>query len=358
MSGRVTSQMLLVGSLPVASPQEAFRAGSNLFGDLVFALPDGETGTRAGWIALERERLIRTNPGVEVVAESEVPGTVARHVYDTPHFRIRDGESELRFDSWPRIDEAIASYEVFRDLKEQGVIPEDLRFQVCLPFPVSALGSFKANFKHDFPIAAKAYDELVERELKRLNAAVPADQLAVQWDVCNEVLNLEGKISWNDPDDSDLAWQRFSQPLERFARHVPEEALLGYHLCYGTLGGWPMYEAQDMGLLVRMANFASANSGRPVDWFHMAGPKVMRSEDHEFFRPLEGLDVDGARIFLGIVLPIDGVSGLRRRHATAKQHLSDFGVAMYCGFGRQPGEDGMDTMRIHSDVVRQGTLTA
>jgi hypothetical protein len=52
------------------------------------------------------------------------------------------------------------------------------------------------------------------------------------------------------------------------------------------------------------------------------------------------------------VQPIDGLSGLRRRHATASRYLSDFGVAMYCGFGRQPGEDGLQTMREHGRVVR------
>ena len=50
--------------------------------------------------------------------------------------------------------------------------------------------------------------------------------------------------------------------------------------------------------------------------------------------------------------PLDGVAGLRRRHATASRYLSDFGVAMYCGFGRQPGADGSETMREHARVVR------
>jgi hypothetical protein len=27
-------------------------------------------------------------------------------------------------------------------------------------------------------------------------------------------------------------------------------------------------------------------------------------------------------------------------------------VAMYCGFGRQPGKDGTETMRDHADTVR------
>ena len=43
------------------------------------------------------------------------------------------------------------------------------------------------------------------------------------------------------------------------------------------------------------------------------------------------------------MLPIDGVAGLRRRQATASRYLSGFGVAMYCGFGRQPGADGTET---------------
>ncbi|MGA8710230.1 MAG: hypothetical protein WB786_03245 [Thermoplasmata archaeon] len=107
-----------------------------------------------------------------------------------------------------------------------------------------------------------------------------------------------------------------------------------------------------MGLLVRMANFAAANSGRAVDWLHLAGPRYLRSEDRSFFRPLVDLEPGDARVFLGIVLPIDGVAGLRRRHATASRYMSDFGVAMYCGFGRQRGADGTETMREHGHVVR------
>ena len=64
-----------------------------------------------------------------------------------------------------------------------------------------------------------------------------------------------------------------------------------------------------LGVLVRMANFAVANSGRTVDWLHLAGPRYLRSEDRSFFRPLVDLEPGDARVFLGIVLPIDGVPG-------------------------------------------------
>ena len=62
-------------------------------------------------------------------------------------------------------------------------------------------------------------------------------------------------------------------------------------------------------------------------------------------------------MFLGIVLPVDGLEGLRVRHETASRYLDDFGVAMYCGFGRQPGQNGMETMRDHRNTV-QGLLGA
>lgn len=343
MAPRVSSDLLLVGSLPADSTENALRAAGELFGGLVFALPDGETGPRAGWVGYERERLVRPNPDVVTVSDTPSPTGLPRHAYETPVFRIRPGFSELRWESWPRINDAIGSYHVFRRLRDDGVIPAGLRFQVGLPFPASALNGFKADFAADYPLAEPAFEDLVARELRRLVAAIPPEDLAVQWDVCYEVLDLEGVLAWTAPG----AWERFTGPVGRLTRLIPEETLVGYHLCYGTFPEWPMYEARDMGLLVQMANYAAANSGRTVDWLHLAGPRYLRSEDEQFFAPLAGLQPGGARVYLGIILPVDGVPGLRRRKATASRYLADFGVAMYCGFGRQPGKDGMETMRDH-----------
>jgi hypothetical protein len=348
MGARVTSDLLLVGSLPADSAERALRAASELFGDMVFALPDGETGARAAWVGYEREQLVRPHPDVETVAVTDSPTGIPRHAYETPVFRIRDGATELRWDSWPRIDEAIASYQLFSTLREEGVIPAGLRFQVCLPFPSSALNGFKADFASDYPVAERGFEDLVARELVRLTGEIPAADLAIQWDVCYEVLDLEGVLAWT----ADGAWERFTGPVARLTPLIPEEVLVGYHLCYGTFPEWPMYEARDMGLLVRMANHAVAHSGRTVDWLHMAGPRYLRSEDDSFFRPLSELSAGDTRVYLGIVLPVDGVPGLKRRHETASRYLTDFGVAMYCGFGRQPGTDGMETMREHARVVR------
>jgi hypothetical protein len=348
MASRVTSPLLLVGSLPADSTEAALRSGAEFFGDMVFALPDGETGPRAGWVGYERERLVRPHPDIETVSDTGSPTGIPRHAYETPIFRIRPGVTELHWDSWPRIDDAIASYAQFRALRQEGAIPGELRFQVGLPFPSSALNGFKANFAADYALAEPAFEDLVARELERLTAAIPPAELAIQWDVCYEVLDLDGVIAWTDGD----AWERFARPVTRLTRLIPEETLVGYHFCYGTFPEWPMYEARDMSLVVRMANHAVASSGRRVDFLHMAGPRYLRSEDDGFFRPLSELEAGDARVYLGIVLPVDGVPGLERRHATASRYLDDFGVAMYCGFGRQPGADGRETMREHRRVAR------
>jgi len=345
---RVNSDLLLVGSLPADSAESALRSAAGFFGGLVFALPDGETGPRGGWVSYEREKLVRPNEGIVTLSETESPTGLPRHAYETPVFGIRPGTERLHWDSWPRIDDAIASYAVFRELRSAGVIPDGVRFQVCLPFPASALNAFKADFAHDYPIAARAFEELVSREIPRLCAAIPPADLAIQWDLAYETQDLERVLAWTP----EGAWERFAGPVTRLTGLIPTETLVGYHLCYGTFPEWPMYEARDMDLLVRMANFAVANSGRTVDWLHLAGPRYLRSEDRSFFRPLADLEPKGARVFLGVVLPIDGVAGLRRRADTASRYISDFGVAMYCGFGRQPGEDGTETMREHARVVR------
>src|SRR6201986_3465721 len=269
MARRVDSELLLVGSLPADSTEGALRSAAGFFGDLVFALPDGETGPRAGWVSYERGRLARPNPGVVVVQETESPTGLPRHAYETPVFGIKPGVTKVHWDSWPRIDDALASYSVFSSLRWSAVTLAGVRFQVCLPFPASALNAFKADFAHDYPIAAQGFEDLVRRELARLFSVIPPADVAVQWDLAYETQDLERVLAWT----SEGAWERFAGPVTRLTRLIPAEALVGYHLCYGTFPEWPMYEARDMDLLVRMANFAVASLGRTVDWLDLAGPR-------------------------------------------------------------------------------------
>ena len=109
MGRRVNSELLLVGSLPADSAESALRSAAGFFDGLVFALPDGETGPRTGWVTYERERLVRPNEGIVTIAETASPTGLPRHAYETPVFGIKPGVDEVHWDTWPRIDDAIAS---------------------------------------------------------------------------------------------------------------------------------------------------------------------------------------------------------------------------------------------------------
>ena len=57
-------------------------------------------------------------------------------------------------------------------------------------------------------------------------------------------------------------------------------------------------------------------------------------------------------MFLGLVLRVDGVPGLKRRPKTASKYLGDFGVALYCGFRVPHGYTPEQAIREHRDVVQ------
>ena len=37
---------------------------------------------------------------------------------------------------------------------------------------------------------------------------------------------------------------------------IPDKVMLGFHFCFGTLGGWPRFAPDDLSATVRLANAA------------------------------------------------------------------------------------------------------
>jgi hypothetical protein len=110
---------------------------------------------------------------------------------------------------------------------------------------------------------------------------------------------------------------------------VPENVIVGYHVCLGTFPAWPRVPLSDASLPVALANALAANSGRRVGFFHLP---VMSGSDESYFAPLRRLDVGSAAVYLGIECN-DGVTAMRRRMSYARKSLARFGVAHYCGYG-------------------------
>jgi hypothetical protein len=172
---------------------------------------------------------------------------------------------------------------------------------------------------------------------------IPNEDLAIQWDCSTEVQDVYGAVPGLPKEG---AIERNVEQFRRLSPRVPEKALLGYHLCFGTLGGWPRFAPPDLSATVELANAAIEASGRRVDWIHIP---VLDGVGDAFFAPLKNLKPRGARVYLGVVHHMDG---FKERIALARKYLPDLGVAGYCGFGRIPPDQMPAVLEEHLQAIK------
>lgn len=333
---------LLVGSVPLQDSEAVFRAAVDVLGDRLRRIPDGETGTRTNWIGWQAAVMAAT-PALE-------PATKPDDAYTAlPLFRIRDGVAagDVRFGNLGYADAALASYQTFAALKEGGTVPGNVRFQVSLPTPLAPVAAFVVP--DDQASVEPAYEHQLMAELDAICAAIPHDQLAVQWDVAVEFGILEGAFP-SFLTGRDDATREVVDRLVRYCGRVPDDVELGIHLCYGDAGHKHFKEPEDTGLLVEVANAASARIARPIQWLHLPVPRDR--DDDAYFAPLDDLKLHPeTELYLGLIHMTGGVEAAQRRIEAASRHVSSFGVATECGFGRRPAETVRDLMQIHADVT-------
>ena len=361
MSSTATQRMHgpvhLVGSMPFDTAEEVLRATAAEIGDLVTALPDGEVGDRRNWVRYLPQRVYSAHPQLEETSHPDADTVLrageSRALPRWPGlwtFRIREGE-ELRFDDLHYGRYAIESYGVFRRLRDEGVIPAGVRFQMSLPASGSAINPFFEDVEQ-WPEAQRAYQTGIRAEIAKVLDVVPAEDLLVQFDLAWEVVDLA-----SGEDNFYPFWPTLTVE-EKFARHaasldelwrgIPDGVLFGYHWCYGTRGGWPMTAMADLGLCVRLSNEAVRRSGRRVDFVHMP---VVRHPGPDFFAPLDDLDVGDTRVYLGLVHHTDDVDAFRDRARLARTHRDDFGIASVCGYGRVAPDELAQALRAHRDCA-------
>lgn len=352
MSG-VGTPILMTGSVPLESSEEVLAVLSDELGGLLAAFPDGETGYRTNWINYQAYFVHHPHPDIETLLRpaevNGVPQWSPSGFADLWKFRVRRGTAKVEFGDLYYAEAAARSYVPFRDLREAGRIPSGTRLQVSLPTAPGAIYAFFREDGSDYDRLREGYQAALVREISRMLAVIPAGDLAIQWDVCNEVLDNEGAFPWM-PGPPETAWRRFEQVVTATGSAVPAEVAMGYHLCYGDLGGHHVVEPRDLRLLTEMANAASVGAGRAVDWFHM--PVPAGRSDPEYFAPLAGLNVGETALYLGLIHQADGVEGASRRIEAARRHAPDvFGVATECGLGRLPAAAVRPLLRLHRDVA-------
>jgi hypothetical protein len=159
-------------------------------------------------------------------------------------------------------------------------------------------------------------------------AAIPNDKLALQWDVCQEVLAWEG---YYEPGPVDFRTEAIDV-LTRIGDALPRAVELGYHLCYGSPQDEHMVLPKDAGLMVEMVNAVSDSVKRPIQFFHLPVPKP-RTDD-AFYVPLERLNMKpDSDLYLGLIHRDDD-AGNAARLAAGQRHAKIDGIGTECGMAR------------------------
>lgn len=307
-----------------------------ILGNRLRRVPDGETGVRSAWIAWQHA-VMMGNPLLEPEPEASLSSR--------PRVRLRAGVTarELAFGPLGYAEAARGSHADFVRVKRDGVLPPRCRFQVSLPTPL-AVQSFVVPDTRG--AVEPAYEARMLAEVNEIAAAVPSDQLAIQWDVAVEIGLWEGV--W--PTSFSDVKKGIIERLVRLADSVPAGVELGYHLCYGDAGHKHFKEPADTSNLVEIANAISISVRRPINWIHLPVPRARH--DDAYYTPLRNLQLHPeTELYLGLAHFTDGAEGTRRRIVAAQRVVPGFGVATECGLGRRAPATIPALLRIHAEVA-------
>jgi hypothetical protein len=318
-----------VGSIPLPDAETVFRTLAAATGPHLKRLPDGETGIRKTWIRC-LQQVLADNPAIEVA--SDVPpfkftqwdGEVLREI---PRLRmkpgahldpatVKTGYSDMAIESWRLLDRP----------QQEGVIPAEIKFQISLPTPIAP--TYNNMVPTDRPALISVLTTHMLGEVAAIAQALPNDRIALQWDVCQEVIAWEG---YYEPGPVVFRKETIAE-LVAIGDGVPATIELGYHLCYGSPADDHVIQPKDAGIMVEIVNAVSAGVRRPIQFFHLPVPKP-RTDD-AYFAPFGELKLrPETELYLGLVHR-DDMAGNAARLAAARRHVRVDGVATECGMAR------------------------
>ena len=333
----------LIGSINLPNAEMAMTTIADFLGDCCTRIPDGETGERGYWIRWQKSTFDKCEGlNLEIVTQT-IPGY--KDSIERPFYNIKDGvaPSSLDLGDLGYADEAIKSYKTFKTLKARQIIEENVRFQVSIPSAMALVIGFIV--RTDQLQVEPAVVAAIKRDLEKLQSSIPPKELAIQFDVCQEVVGYDGgaKIPYDDILEGSII------RIANLCDEIVDGVDVGIHLCYGDPGHKHIIEPKDLETSVSFANGITVAANRMINFVHMAVP-VNRS-DEAYFQPLENLDLPhGTRLVLGLIHYADGLDGSKKRLLAAEKFIKEFDVATECGFGRRPSETIPELLQIHSDL--------
>jgi len=337
----------LVGSVPMANTEQVLEAVSGALGTRIKRIPDGETGKRGDWITW-LEPVFAASPALEKSGEFfrvHATGT------GRERYKLKAGckPEDVDFENLHYADFARESFAVFKKLKAAGKIAPQTKFQIDLVPAHSVIWLYLVDALHA-PIDP-IYNAAVKREIDKIAAELPHDEIAIQFDVASAVFaRLERNESSSYGRNKQEAQETFSRILLDLGNHVPPSIDLLFHLCYGDSNHKHVVEPTDMADMVEFSNRVSRQMKRPIQLIHMPVPR--NRADDAYYEPLRKLELrPETQLCLGLVHYTDGLEGTKKRLTTARKYVKDFAVGTECGFGRRDPKTIPDLLKIHAQVA-------
>ncbi len=314
----------LVGGLKAPDAESAMRTAGRILGRHLYAVTDGETGERNQWIFSQLGRLAALE-GIEMAGmhgsqESENPD-----YKELPALAVDASVTELPARALGYADAAESSYPIFGRLRDEGVLPAGVKFQVSIPTPYATVVAWvrESDQQRFFPVYAKA----IADEVAAIADIVDAQDLVVQYDVAVEIGALCGAFVAA----GELGEKRFiADALSQALASPAGDAQRGLHFCYGDYKHRHFAVPDDLSLCVELANRAGADAR--ADFIHMPADRET-GRDPRYYEPLR--DLHARRLALGVV-DYEGDEQRTRElvQAAATGGGTDFAVATECGMAR------------------------
>jgi hypothetical protein len=342
------------GSVNLADAETVMREITTRVPSGLRRVPDGETGDRDNWILFQLQKFLQWPSLTTAQLGDGGQGDYER----PPQLQLADGVDPAEM-TWPNLgyaDAYLASYQTFTALRGQGVIPADVRFQVEYPTPMASIGAYIVAAQQ--ATLLPSYEQAMFADLDRVLAAVPPDDVAVQWDVAVEFGVLEEAFGPGGAHAFDL----IVAALARCVDHVPAEVPAGLHLCYGDYGHTHFKQPESLALQVRVLNAVAAAASRPVSFVSFTVPQYQR--DDAYFAPLAELADDGIELNFALVpyhaaeqaagTTDDQVRLIDAALASSPGGGRDWGVCTECGMGRVDRADVPALLDLHREIIAAG----
>ena len=160
---------------------------------------------------------------------------------------------------------AIESWAVFERLQKAGDIPSGVKFQISIPTPIAP--TYNNMVPADRPKLLPPLTQHFIDEVRKIAKALPNDRIAIQWDVCQEVLAWEnyydkGPVDFRTETIDVLTQDRRRRAGRNRARLSP---------LLRQPADEHMVLPKDCGIMVEIANAVAARVKRPIQFFHHAG---------------------------------------------------------------------------------------